>query len=445
MPKRHISNNIRLVLDLIDYSYLISDDSFIFFLDFFKAFDTVEHNFLYLSLKKFGFGDFFCDAIQTLYNNASGSIKLKNGSSPRFEIRRGIRQGCPISPYLFLLAAQLLCEHIKNSNLQGISIAEKTVIISQLADDTTLFLKDSSQVPLAIDIIEAFSKASGLRLNLKKCELLALKDCNVELIANIPVKSSVNYLGIMIDKNEPQRCKNNLTPMVEKMKKKFNLWLLRDLSLKGRILLSKAEGISRVTYAALSLCIDQPMCKTIDKILYDFVWKNRNHYLKKSVLMNEYSKGGLSFLDFSTLNYTFKINWIKWYLECPTNLWNFIPHYVFSSVGGLQFLLVCTYNIEKIPVKLSSFHKQMLLAWSLIYKHNFTPHRFYIWNNRYILYKNKSLFFQKWYDNNILLVNQLFNQCGQLYNYTEFIHHFGIPISPKDFSIVFDAIPSAVI
>lgn len=86
----------------------------------------------------------------------------------------------------------------------------------------------------------------------------------------------------------------------------------------------------------------------------------------------------------------------------------------------------------------------MLLAWSLIYKHNFTPHRFYIWNNRYILYKNKSLFFQKWYDNNILLVNQLFNQRGQLYNYTEFIHHFGIPISPKDFSIVFDAIPSAV-
>lgn len=160
--------------------------------------------------------------------------------------------------------------------------------------------------------------------------------------------------------------------------------------------------------------------------------------------MNEYSKGGLSFLDFSTLNYTFKINWIKRYLECPTNLWNFIPHYVFSSVGGLQFLLVCTYNIEKIPVKLSSFHKQMLLAWSLIYKHNFTPHRFYIWNNRYILYKNKSLFFQKWYDNNILLVNQLFNQRGQLYNYTEFIHHFGIPISPKDFSIVFDAIPSAV-
>ena len=106
---------------------------------------------------------------------------------------------------LFLLAAQLLCEHIINSNLQGISIAGRTGITSRLADDTTLFLQDSSHAPLAIDTIEVFSKGSGLCLNLKQCELLALKDCDVELIANIPVKSSINYLGIVIDKNEPQK------------------------------------------------------------------------------------------------------------------------------------------------------------------------------------------------------------------------------------------------
>lgn len=65
------------VLDLVDHSYLISDDSFVFFLDFFKAFDTVKHHFLYHSLKKFGFGDFFCNAIKTLYNNANCSLNLK--------------------------------------------------------------------------------------------------------------------------------------------------------------------------------------------------------------------------------------------------------------------------------------------------------------------------------------------------------------------------------
>ena len=156
-------------------------------------------------------------------------------------------------------------------------------------------------------------------------------------------------------------------------------------------------------------------------------------------------RGGLNFLDFTTLNYTFKINWIKHYFKCPTSLWNFIPHYVFSSVGGLNFLLLCSYNIDKIPIKLGSFHKQMLLAWCLIYKHNFTPHRFFIWNNKYVLYKNKSIFLQRWFDNNFLLLSQLFNQHGQLYNYAEFIHHYGIPVTPKDFSVVFDAVPSGII
>lgn len=79
-----------------------------------------------------------------------------------------------------MLAAQLLCDHIKCSKLQGIFIADINVLISQLADDTTLFLKDSSQLSLAIDVLEQFSNVSGLHLNLKKCELLAIKDCCVE-------------------------------------------------------------------------------------------------------------------------------------------------------------------------------------------------------------------------------------------------------------------------
>lgn len=87
MPNRHITNNIRLVLDLLDYSHLISDDSFLLFLDFFKAFDTVEHSFLFHALQKFGFGQYFCNAIKTLYNNANCSIKLKFGSSSRFDVK----------------------------------------------------------------------------------------------------------------------------------------------------------------------------------------------------------------------------------------------------------------------------------------------------------------------------------------------------------------------
>lgn len=117
----------------------------------------------------------------------------------------------------------------------------------------------------------------------------------------------------------------------------------------------------------------------------------------------------------------------------------------FSQLGGLNFLSLCNYNIEKLPVKLSAFHKQMLLAWSLIYKHNFSPHSFFIWNNRNILYKNKSLFFQNWYNNKIILVRDLFNESGLLLSYYEFLQKFNFPVSPKEFAVVFDAVPSGVI
>ncbi len=59
MQKRHISNNIRLVLDMMDYSDYINSDGFIFFLEYYLAFDTLEHAFLFHALEKIGFGDSF--------------------------------------------------------------------------------------------------------------------------------------------------------------------------------------------------------------------------------------------------------------------------------------------------------------------------------------------------------------------------------------------------
>ena len=97
--------------------------------------------------------------------------------------------------------------------------------------------------------------------------------------------------------------------------------------------------------------------------------KQKIYYVRKSFVLNEYDKGGLNFIDFRSLNDTFKIIWIKQYLKNQTSIWNFISHHVFSYLGGLKFILLCNYNIQKTPLKLSNFHLQVLLAWMLIYKH----------------------------------------------------------------------------
>ncbi len=95
---RHISNNIRLVIDLVNYKDLLDGIPLVLFLDFEKAFDMVCHNFIFDTLNFFKFYHFFIKAIKTLYGNNNSSVKLPYGTSPRFNIKRGIRQGCPIAP-----------------------------------------------------------------------------------------------------------------------------------------------------------------------------------------------------------------------------------------------------------------------------------------------------------------------------------------------------------
>lgn len=170
MRNRHITNNIRLVLDILDYPEFNIDNGFILFLDFCKTFDSVKHQFIFNSLIKFGLGNFFTNAIKTLYKNCNSSIKLFGGTSSRFNLSRGTRQGCPVSPYLFLIISQLLANHIKTSTIKGMSINDRELIINQLADDTTLFLRNENQIPVPINVTEEFSKASGVYLNVKKCE-----------------------------------------------------------------------------------------------------------------------------------------------------------------------------------------------------------------------------------------------------------------------------------
>lgn len=124
-----------------------------------------------------------------LYRDIS-SIMLNRGLSNSFTVNRGIRQGCPISPLLFIIAAELLAISLKfSTDFEGISILDREFKISQFADDTALFLKNKKMVAITVNKIAAFSRASGLTLNFKKCELLAVHTCNQNIIENIPVKN----------------------------------------------------------------------------------------------------------------------------------------------------------------------------------------------------------------------------------------------------------------
>ncbi|KAI2650693.1 hypothetical protein H4Q32_000737 [Labeo rohita] len=438
---RHISNNIRLILDILDYSDLINKEALILFIDFYKAFDSVEHLFIFEALSKFGFGKSFINAIHTLYNGINSCVSLASGTSPRFSVGRGIRQGCPISPFLFLLSAELLSLHIKHSNIKGINIGENTLIISQLADDTCLFLKNDSQVAVALNEFNLFSKASGLVVNSNKSEILYVHDSNKNSVNGIKVKRHVKYLGVDISRSDSDHLHHNFQPRLDYIKNFLCCWLQRDLTIYGRVLLTKAEGISRLVYPAFSLYVDQKTIKSINSLLFRFIWKNKTEYIQRKVIIRNYKEGGLNAIDFEAINQTFKINWIKYCLSNNDLPWFWIPNLIFKCCGGLKFILSCNFKCSKLPIKLSNFHKQALESWKIAFKHNFSPHTCIIWNNENILSGNKSLFLIEWVNQNIFFVSDLFNAYGDLLSFPDFVSLKGATISVKDLNKVIKSIP----
>ncbi len=83
----------------------------------------------------------------------------------------------------------------------------------------------------------------------------------------------------------------------------------------------------------MALHLDKKLCKEIDKILIDFILKNKIHYIKKTVNMNSYENGGLNVLDFATLNNTCKVNWLKQTVKNPDYIVVLFPPIFYQNVS----------------------------------------------------------------------------------------------------------------
>ena len=127
------------------------------FIDFKKAFNTIEWDFINSSLKKFNFGPDIQNWVKILYNNVSSCV-LNNGFALEFfSVERGIRQGCPLSRLLFVIGIEILAREIKNDTaIKGINVGEKEIKVSLYADDTTVFVRDLDSVDHLLTLLDNF-------------------------------------------------------------------------------------------------------------------------------------------------------------------------------------------------------------------------------------------------------------------------------------------------
>ena len=110
LPNRYIGENVRLILDIIEYMYTDANDvpGTLFFIDFEKAYDKLEWEYVQKCLDYFGFGSDLKKWIKLFYAQISSCIINNGHMSNYFQLSRGVRQGCPLSCYIFILCAELM-------------------------------------------------------------------------------------------------------------------------------------------------------------------------------------------------------------------------------------------------------------------------------------------------------------------------------------------------
>ena len=140
---RYIGENIRLALDMIDYLSVNNLPSIMFLIDFEKAFDKLEWCFILKAMKLFNFGDDIINWVHVFYNDITSCVTNNGHVSTFFNLHRGVRQGCPLSPYLYIICGEILSLAIRNNpDIDGINILDSNVKINSYADDTTIYVSN---------------------------------------------------------------------------------------------------------------------------------------------------------------------------------------------------------------------------------------------------------------------------------------------------------------
>ena len=166
---RYIGENIRLISDIMDITLKRKIPGILISLDCQKAFDSLEWPFMQRVLELFNFGASINNWIKVFYTDIESAVMNNGFSTKWFQLSRGVQQGCALSPYLYILAADMLSNKVRQSpDVKGISIFGQEIKLGQFADDTNFFCSDVTSVENALNIINEFSRFSGLNLNLKK-------------------------------------------------------------------------------------------------------------------------------------------------------------------------------------------------------------------------------------------------------------------------------------
>ena len=430
---RQLGDNCRKILDVFEFSEDLHDPGYVLFLDFEKAFDSVSRDFLYKTLQAFNFGDTFLKWIRILYNEPL-CIPTNNGhSSEAFVTSRGIRQGCPISSLLFILVGEVMSISLRaNRNIKGITLNDVTMTITQMADDTTLFLQDLDSIKHTLDLLHHFHHCAGLKLNTHKTEAFQLGVVSNNIDSKYGLRwgsKKIKVTGVTVGKNMKLLTTALIEEKVLKVRNLLNMWKARNLTIKGKITLLRSKVVPVFLYVATIVYVPENIIKQVDDLFFDFIWPSGKHHVKKKVLIQEIESGGLKMPDISSMLKAVKLGWLKRLCVKET----LYTHFASSLIGRGEVSSFMKYKCDtKYLVGVPNFYRQLFHFWYEL--HSRPPEGAdeildeYLWCNRSILIDKKPIFFKSWNEGGIKRISDVMKFNGLICSKEDLANEFGIHI-----------------
>ncbi|GJW49783.1 RNA-directed DNA polymerase, eukaryota [Tanacetum coccineum] len=280
----------------------------IFKVDFEKAFDSVRWDFVDDVLNKFGFGERWRTWIQSCLRSSRGSILVNGSPTEEFQFFRGLKQGDPLSPFLFILIMESLhisFQRVVDAGLfTGIKINSMVNLSHLFYADDAIFLGQWSELNIdsLVRVLDCFFRASGLRINMCKSKIMGVnvEDGMVKNAASklgcLVLKTPFTYLGTKVGGNMSR--KQAWKEVVDKVLSRLSRWKMKLLSIGGRLTLLKSVLGSMPIFHMSIFKVPSSILKSLESIRSRFFngqdpKSNKASWVKWNKVLTPKDKGGL--------------------------------------------------------------------------------------------------------------------------------------------------------
>ncbi|XP_048611796.1 uncharacterized protein LOC125586052 [Brassica napus] len=335
-PRKLLVENVLMATELVNgYNWKNITKRSLLKVDLKKAFDSLNWSFILLVLRVLGFPESFVSLISECITTTRFSVAVNGELGGYFKGARGLRQGDPLSPYLFVLAMEVFAQML-NRNFDEATIgyhpqaSDPSVTHPAFADDIMVFLDGQygslQQITWTLD---SFSTWSGLTMNRDKTELFVAGMSQTEVtdmtslgfsLGSLPVR----YLGLPLMHRKLRIC--DYRPLLDQLKRRCSSWSSRALSYAGRKLLLSTIIFGTLNFWFSSFILPKGCIKAIESICSRFLWNGNitNRAAAKlswKTVCLPRSEGGLGLRDLHTWNKTLSLK-LVWLLHSESeSLW----------------------------------------------------------------------------------------------------------------------------